>query len=88
MVEAIAGKGSDPVNRGGQMDIENTNYALSLLKVLKSKAGQDGKVQVDMGDLCRAAGLEEEGVRESLLDLENEGFITTEIVCTIAEEWR
>jgi DNA-binding IclR family transcriptional regulator len=70
------------------MEIENKNYALSLFKILKSGAGNDGKVQVDMGDLCRAAGLEEEDVRECLVDLEAEGFISTEIVCTIAEEWR
>ena len=70
------------------METEGTNYGLSLLKVLKSKAGQDGRVQIDMSELCRAAGLEEQDVKECLVDLENEGFIATEMVCTIAEGWR
>jgi DNA-binding IclR family transcriptional regulator len=70
--------------------MENTsnNHALSLLKALRSMAGSDGEVHIDMHEICRAAGLDESDVRESLTDLESEGYITTEIVCQIAEEWR
>lgn len=70
--------------------MENTsnNHALSLFKALRSMAGSDGEVHIDMHEVCRAAGLDEADVRECLTDLESEGYITTEIVCGIAEEWR
>jgi DNA-binding IclR family transcriptional regulator len=70
------------------MENENNNHALSLLKALRSMSGRGGKVQIDMHELCRAAGLDENDVRECLADLEHGGFITSEIVCYIAEEWR
>jgi hypothetical protein len=41
-----------------------------------------------MSELCRAAGLQEEDVKECLSDLECEGYISTEIMVQIAEEWR
>jgi DNA-binding IclR family transcriptional regulator len=70
------------------METENTNYALNLLKALRTRAGRGGKVQMDMNEICRASGLDEADVRECLTDLEAEGFITTEIICYIAKEWR
>jgi hypothetical protein len=70
------------------MASENKNYALALFKALKARAGRGGKVQIDINELCRAAGLEDEDVRECLIDLEHEGFIRTEIVCYVREEWR
>jgi DNA-binding IclR family transcriptional regulator len=70
------------------MENENNNYALDLLKALRTRAGRGGKVQMDMNELCRAAGLDEPDVRECLTDLECGGFITTEIVCHINKEWR
>jgi len=66
----------------------NSNYALSLFKALRSMAGPDGEVHIDMHEVCRAAGLDEVEVRECLTDLEYEGYISTEITCQIAEEWR
>jgi DNA-binding IclR family transcriptional regulator len=70
------------------MEGENTNYALNLFKVLRAKAGRGGKVQMEMNELCRVVGLSEEDARECLSDLQCEGFITTEIICYINEEWR
>jgi len=70
------------------MENENSNHALNLLKALRAKAGRGGKVQIDMHEICRAAGLDEADVRECLADLELTGFITTEIVCHINKEWR
>jgi DNA-binding IclR family transcriptional regulator len=70
------------------MDNENNNYALNLLKALRARAGRGGKVQMDMNELCRVAGLDEADVRECLADLEHTGFITTEIVCRINKGWR
>jgi DNA-binding GntR family transcriptional regulator len=70
------------------MDSENKNQALNLLKALRARAGRAGKVQLDMQEMCRATTLSEDDVRECLIDLESEGFIRTEIVCHIAEEWR
>jgi DNA-binding IclR family transcriptional regulator len=70
------------------MENENNNYALNLLKALRARAGRGGKVQMDMNELCRAAGLDGQDARECLTDLEAEGFITTEIVCHIKKEWR
>jgi DNA-binding IclR family transcriptional regulator len=66
----------------------NNNYALNLLKALRAKAGRGGKVQIDMHEICRAAGLDEADVKECLTDLEHGGFIRTEIVCHISKEWR
>ena len=70
------------------MENENNNYALGLLKALRARAGRGGKVQMEMDELCRAAGLSGEDARECLTDLEAGGFITTEIVCHIKKEWR
>jgi DNA-binding IclR family transcriptional regulator len=70
------------------LETENKNYALNLLKALRAMAGRGGKVQIDMQELCRAAGLSEEDARECLSDLEHEGFIRTEITCYVATEWR
>jgi DNA-binding IclR family transcriptional regulator len=70
------------------MENENNNYALNLLKALRSKSGRGGKVQMDMNEICRASGLDESDVRECLADLENQGFIRTEIICFIAKDWR
>jgi DNA-binding GntR family transcriptional regulator len=70
------------------MESTTNNHALSLLKALRSMAGSEGEVRIDMHEVCRAAGLDEVEVRECLSDLEYEGFISTEIVCQIAEEWR
>jgi DNA-binding IclR family transcriptional regulator len=70
------------------MESENKNHGLDLLKALRASAGRGGKVQIDMHDVCRATGLQEEDVRESLADLEHGGFITTEIICHIKKEWR
>jgi hypothetical protein len=70
------------------MESQNSNYGLTLFKALKARAARGGKVQIDMHELCRGTGLEEADIRESLTDLENEGFLTTEIVCYIAKEWR
>ncbi|MGA3104743.1 MAG: hypothetical protein ABSD53_09700 [Terriglobales bacterium] len=70
------------------MENENNNYALNLLKALRAQAGRGGKVQMEMNELCRVAGLDEPDVRECLIDLECQGFITTEIVCHIRKEWR
>jgi DNA-binding IclR family transcriptional regulator len=70
------------------MENENNNYALNLLKALRTRAGRGGKVQMDMNELCRVAGLSDQETRECLSDLECHGFITTEIVCHIAKEWR
>jgi DNA-binding IclR family transcriptional regulator len=69
------------------MESKSNNHALSVLEALRAGAGKDGEVHVDMHEVCRAAGLHEEDARESLADLEHEGFITTEIVCHIAEKW-
>jgi len=66
----------------------SNNYALSLLKFLRTRAGRGGKVQIEMSELCRGAGLDEVDARESLADLECEGYISTEIVCHISKEWR
>lgn len=70
------------------MDTENTNYALKLLKALRTRAGRNGKVQMDMNEICRANGLDEVEVKECLTDLEYGGFVTTEIICYVAKEWR
>jgi DNA-binding IclR family transcriptional regulator len=70
------------------MESEKNNHALTLLKALRARTGRGGKVQIDMHELCRAAGLDEIDARECLADLEHGGFITTEIICYIAEEWR
>jgi DNA-binding IclR family transcriptional regulator len=70
------------------MESNGNNHALSVLKALRSMAGPDGEVHVDMSELCRAAGLQEEDVKECLSDLECEGYISTEIMVQIAEEWR
>jgi DNA-binding IclR family transcriptional regulator len=70
------------------METENNNYALNLLKALRMRAGRNGKVQMDMDELCRATGLDEVDVKECLTDLEHGGFITTEIICHLAKEWR
>jgi DNA-binding IclR family transcriptional regulator len=70
------------------MENENNNYALNLLKALRTRAGRGGKVQMDMNEICRAAGLDEVDVRECLTDLEHGGFLTTEIICYINKEWR
>ena len=70
------------------MENENKNQGLGLLKALRARAGRGGKVQIDMHELCRAAGLDEADVRESLADLEHGGFITTEIICYVAKAWR
>lgn len=70
------------------METENKNYALNLLKVLRTKAGRGGKIQIDMNEICRAVGLDESEVRDSLTDLECEGYLRTEIICYIAKEWR
>jgi DNA-binding IclR family transcriptional regulator len=66
----------------------NNNHALNLLKALRTRAGRGGKVQIDMSEICRAAGLGETDVRECLDDLESEGFIRTEITCYVKKEWR
>jgi hypothetical protein len=66
----------------------NNNHALNVLKALRARAGRKGKVLIDMNELCRATGLEEIAMRECLADLEHEGFIATEIICYIADEWR
>jgi DNA-binding IclR family transcriptional regulator len=73
---------------GETMESNGNNHALSVLKALRSRAGQDGEVHVDMHEVCRAAGLQEEDVRECLADLEYEGYIRTEVICYLAEEWR
>jgi len=70
------------------MENENNNYALNLLKALRTRAGRGGKVQMEMNELCRVAGLSDEDARECLSDLEAGGFITTEIICYITKEWR
>jgi DNA-binding IclR family transcriptional regulator len=70
------------------MESNGNNHALSLLKALRSMAGSDGEVRIDMHEVCRAAGLDEIDVRECLGDLENEGYLSSEIVVQIAEEWR
>jgi hypothetical protein len=70
------------------MENENNNYALNLLKALRAMAGRGGKIQIDMHELCRAAGLDETVVRDCLTDLEHGGFITTEIICYVAKAWR
>ena len=70
------------------MDTENKNYALNLLKALRARAGRGGRIQIDMNEICRAAGLDETDARECLIDLEAGGFITTEIICYVAKGWR
>jgi CTP-dependent riboflavin kinase len=70
------------------MESENKNYALSVFKALKARAGRGGRVQMDMNELCRAAGLSEQDAKECLTDLEHEGFIRTEITHFVAKEWR
>jgi len=70
------------------MESNSNNQALSLFKALRSMAGPDGEVHIDMHEICRAAGLDEADVRECLTDLEYEGYITTEIIASIAEEFR
>jgi hypothetical protein len=70
------------------MEYQTNNHALSVFKALRSRAGTDGEIHVDMNELCRAAGLDEAEVKECLTDLECEGYISTEIVVQIAEEWR
>jgi DNA-binding IclR family transcriptional regulator len=59
-----------------------------VFKALRSRAAPDGGIHIDMTEICRAAGLDEAEVKECLTDLESEGFISTEIVVQIAEEWR
>jgi hypothetical protein len=51
-------------------------------------AGPDGSVHIDMHEVCRAAGLDENDVRDCLSDLESESYISSEIVVQLAEEWR
>jgi DNA-binding IclR family transcriptional regulator len=70
------------------MESENENYALKILKALREKAGRNGKVQMDMNEICRATSLDEAEVKECLTDLEYGGFITTEIICYVAKGWR
>jgi hypothetical protein len=70
------------------MKSNDNNHALSLFKALRSMSGPDSEVHVELHEVCRATCLQEEDVRESVADLEQEGFITTEIVCHIADEWR
>jgi DNA-binding IclR family transcriptional regulator len=70
------------------MESDGNNHALRLFKALRSMAGSDGEVHIDMHEVCRAAGLDEVEVRECLTDLEYEGYIGTEIICYIGEEWR
>jgi DNA-binding IclR family transcriptional regulator len=70
------------------MESTSNNHALSLLKALRSMAGPDGEVRIDMHEVCRAAGLDEIDVQECLGDLENEGYLSSEIVVQIVEEWR
>ena len=70
------------------MESNSNNHALSLFKTLRSMAGSNGEVHIDMHEVCRAAGLDENDVRECLIDLESEGYISSEIVVQIAEEWR
>jgi DNA-binding IclR family transcriptional regulator len=70
------------------METTSNNHALRLLKTLKSMAGPDGEVHIDLYEVCRAAGLDENDLRECIADLENEGYLSSEIVVQIAEEWR
>ena len=70
------------------MEDQTNNHALSVFKALRSRAGTDGEIHIDMHEICRAAGLDESEVRECLTDLESEGYISTEIICHVAEEWR
>jgi DNA-binding IclR family transcriptional regulator len=70
------------------MENENNNYALNLLKALRTRAGRGGKVQMDMNEICRASNLDENDVRECLSDLEHQGFVRTEITCFIEKQWR
>jgi DNA-binding IclR family transcriptional regulator len=70
------------------MENQSNNHALSVFKALRSRAGTDGEVHVDMNEICRASGVDEVEVKECLTDLESEGYISTEIVVQIAEEWR
>jgi hypothetical protein len=51
------------------MESPSNNHALSLFKALRSMAGSDGDVHIDMHEVCRAAGLDEVEVRECLTDL-------------------
>ena len=70
------------------MEDRTNNHALCVFKALRSRAGQDGEIHIDMHEICRASGLDEADVRECLTDLECEGYISAEIVVQIAEEWR
>jgi DNA-binding IclR family transcriptional regulator len=70
------------------MEDQSNNHALSVFKALRSRAGQDGEIHIDMHEICRAAGLDETEVKECLTDLESEGYISSQIVVQIAEEWR
>ena len=51
-------------------------------------AGPDGSVHIDMHEVCRAAGLDENDVRDCLSDLESESYISSEMGVQLAEEWR
>jgi DNA-binding IclR family transcriptional regulator len=70
------------------MEDQSNNHALSVFKALRSRAGQHGEIHIDMNEICRAAGVDEAEVKECLTDLECEGYIRTEIICHISEEWR
>jgi DNA-binding IclR family transcriptional regulator len=76
------------MQRENAMESENKNYALNLLKALRARAGRGGKLQIDMDEICRAAGLDEMDVKECLTDLEHQGFVRTEITCFIEKQWR
>jgi hypothetical protein len=70
------------------MENQTNNHALRVFKALRSRAGTDGEIHIDMHEICRAAGLDETDVKQCLTDLEDEGYISSEIVVQIAEEWR
>lgn len=70
------------------MESAGNNHALAILKLLRARAGPDGEVHLDMQEVCRAGCLDEDDVRDCLTDLEQARFITTEIICYVAEEWR
>jgi DNA-binding IclR family transcriptional regulator len=69
------------------MDTSNNN-ALSVLKILKKAADGNGRMEIDLNEICRATALSSDDVQECLRDLEYEGYVKLEIAVVIVEDWR
>jgi DNA-binding IclR family transcriptional regulator len=68
--------------------MQNNNNALSVLKVLRRMIDENGRVEIDMDEVCRAASLSPDDLRRCLDDLQYEGYVQVEVACVVCEEWR